>query len=62
MAELLAYEINYYYKLNKKSIQNIPGIYNTIHTQIPHKKYQKQIMRLGISMANNLYDIPILKD
>ncbi|MFV0249499.1 MAG: hypothetical protein ACK5HP_00440 [Bacilli bacterium] len=55
MSELLAYELYYYYKIDKPTYDNVEPIYNTVHCQIPHK----EIMELGTIMAKVLYDVPI---
>ena len=60
MAELYAYEIFVHYKEDKSYIKNLDAIYNTVFTEIPHHKFQKEIMHLGVSMAINLYQIPLL--
>lgn len=59
MSELLAYKLYYYYKIDKTTIDNIESIYTTIHCQIPHSKYKKEIMELGALMAKAIYEIPI---
>lgn len=59
MSELLAYELYYYYKIDKTTCDNVEAIYNTIHCQIPHSKYKTEIMELGTLMAKVIYDVPI---
>ncbi len=59
MAELLAYEIYYIYNIDKDEINNIEYVYNVLASHLIFDKYKEEIMHLGISMAINLYEIPI---
>lgn len=59
MSELLAYEIYYIYKMDKKEIDNIEYIYNSLSSHLIFNQYKNEIIELGKVMAKILYNVPI---